>query len=289
MAADARCTASSGAFDVIDAHLHIWQLGRHGQVWPGAGDGLLYRDHPIEEALSEARAAGVARGVLVQTQEDIHDTQWLLDTADAHEFVLAVAGWVDLVHADADRHLDQLAAASKSLRSIRPMVQHRPADWLDDPRLDPALRRLAALGLRFEALVMPQHLASLIRVADRHPGLLVILNHAAKPDLTQSLDDHWVQSIAAIAARPNVVCKLSGLLTETPAPPEPAILARCVDVLLMHFGPRRLLWGSDWPVVKRRADYRGWLDLARNLVPPEHRGAIFEANALRCYGSAAWA
>ena len=163
------------------------------------------------------------------------------------------------------------------------MVQHRQADWYDDPGLDAGYRAMAIHGLRLDALVRVQHLAALDRLAARFPELPIVIDHAAKP-VIDSADgyDQWHAAMAPLAGRPNVHCKLSGLLTECGSAPPEAIVPYVGSILSM-FGPERVMWGSDWPVLELASTYGDWLELARWLVPTAQQAQVFGGTAARFY------
>lgn len=256
---------------MIDAHVHVWRIGEHGCVWPGADLPEIYRDFDLDD-LREAAGDAVEGVVLVQSQENAVDTSWLLGLADP--LIRGVVGWADLQAPDSERQVRELAGHG-SLKGLRPMVQDREADWYD--RADDAA--LAAMGearLVLDALVRPRHLESLTRLAARHPGLTIVIDHAAKPDFGDLAS--WERAMRAIARHANVHAKFSGLLTEPDA-----VVADVFGTLWEAFGPERLIWGSDWPVLTLAADYREWLAMAEDLVPLEHQDAVFGANARRVY------
>jgi L-fuconolactonase len=193
-----------------------------------------------------------------------------------------VVGWTDLKAADAPQRLRALAAHHK-LKGLRPMVQAEAADWLDDPAIDPAAAAMAEVGLCFDALVLPRHLPSLLRFARRHPALAIVIDHAAKPEIAGGGTPGWTQDMAALAALPNVWCKLSGLLTEAGEHTGIDDIRPYVDRLIAMFGTGRLIWGSDWPVLRLAGDYAGWLEMCRRLVPAEAHYAVFGGNAATFY------
>ncbi len=162
------------------------------------------------------------------------------------------------------------------------MVQDREAGWYDAPGLDPALAAMTALQLVFEALVRPRHLPSLLRLAQRHPDLAILINHGAKP--VPGDVDSWAEQMEILARLPNVSCKFSGLLTELPAAEPSQALAAIFDHLWNAFGAERLVWGSDWPVLELAGTYTGWAVECRRLIPLAHHEALFETNARRIYG-----
>jgi len=265
---------------MIDAHVHVWTPGAHGCMWPTSDLPALHRSFDLDDF----RAAGtesVARVMLVQSQEDARDTAWLLALAKREPLVAGVIGWTDLDAPDAPAAIAELAAAPR-LRGLRPMVQDRAADWYDDPRLDAALAAMTRAKLVLDALVRPRHLASLARAARRHPALSIVVDHAGKPDFGDLVG--WDEATRALADCPNVAVKLSGLLTELGPDHDPALIDRVVALLWEAFGPTRLIWGSDWPVLTLAGSYGGWLARARALVPAAAYPAVFGGNAARIYG-----
>lgn len=270
---------------MIDAHHHLWRIGRPECLWPTPAEGSIYRDHEIAEYRVLAADAGVRRSILVQSQESSEDTRWLLDVAEVEPLIGGVVGWADLAAPDAQSVVGALAAGPK-LVGLRPMVQDRAAGWYDDPALEPAWQAMLRHGLRLDALVRVPHLASLGRLARRYPELQIVVDHAAKPRIGKAEGfGAWYPEIARVAEFPNVSCKLSGLLTEClPDRRRPEIIAPYVAALVDLFGPQRLMWGSDWPVLDLAGDFHSWLMMARQLVPQPAHPAVFELTACRFYG-----
>ncbi len=268
---------------MIDAHQHVWQLGRNGCVWPTEAEASIFRDYGLADFRAEAAPCGVARTVLVQSQENAVDTDWLLDLAEGDELVAGVVGWADFGAPDAPARIAALAARPK-LKALRPMVQDKAADWYDDPALEPAFTAMVELGLRLDALVRVPHLAALDRLAARFPQLAIVIDHAAKPRIdAEDGFAEWHAAIAPLAARQRVFCKLSGLLTECGSAP-PEAIEPYAEAILELFGPERTMWGSDWPVLELASSYAEWHELARACVPAAARTGVFERTAVRFYG-----
>ena len=269
----------------IDAHQHFWTLARGDYGWLTPELDALYRDFSPEDLRPHLARERIDRTVLVQAAPTLAETHHLLELARRTEFVAAVVGWVDLE--DPDVALAELAR-EPLLRGVRPMIQDEPdPEWMLGPSLDPALRGLAALGLRFDALVQPRHLVPLLRFVERHPDLPVVIDHGAKPDIASGAFDDWAEPLAALARSGDVYCKLSGLITEAGPEWKPADLAPYVDHLLQVFGPARLLWGSDWPVVDLAGGHSSWCDATRVLLSGlsnEDRAQILGRTAARFYG-----
>jgi L-fuconolactonase len=274
----------------IDAHAHFWQIGRHDCTWPPTRLAAIHRDFLPDDWKHEARAAGIDAAIAVQSQPSARDTDWLLQLAGADPRIAGVVGWVDLAGCDATDRIAALAQQPK-LRGLRPMLQDMPDDdWLLQPGLTPAIEAMVAHDLCFDALVRPRHLPYLLRFAERHPGLRVVIDHAAKPDIAGAAFEPWRTYIAALTGFSNVTCKLSGLVAEAGDAWRPDDLRPYIEHLLETFGPRRLLWGSDWPVVNLAADYSRWFDLADALthLAGAERAALFGGNAVRIYRIETW-
>jgi L-fucono-1,5-lactonase len=270
----------------IDAHQHFWRIDRGDYGWLTPGLGAIYRDFlPAHLAPIVARRC-IDATILVQAAPTVAESRFLLDLAAATPLVVGVVGWVPFAALDAPNQIASLAQ-HPLLVGLRPMVQDEPDDdWLLRPALRAAFDTLIAHRLVFDALVLPRHLTRLARLLDRHPDLVVVVDHGAKPRIREGEIDAWRADMSIIAAHPNVACKLSGLLTEAPDDAGLAVLQPYIDALLELFGPRRLLWGSDWPVVELAGGYDRWHAMAhqalRSLNAVE-RGAVFGGNAVRVY------
>jgi L-fuconolactonase len=275
---------------VVDAHFHCWRLDRGDYGWLTPALAPIYRDVSIADWQREARSHGVQGGILVQAAPTEAETRFLLDEARSNDAVLGVVGWIDLLAADAPQRIARLAAAEPKLRSVRPMLQDiADADWILQPQLAGALEAIAANGLVFDALIEPVHLPRARVLCERYPALRIVIDHGAKPDIAANQWEPWASAMKALAAQPNVVCKLSGLLTEAGPRPARGAARRWCEHLLECFGPRRVLWGSDWPVLELAASYREWWDDMQHVLaalPAADRQAVLGDNACRVYGVA---
>jgi L-fuconolactonase len=271
---------------MIDAHQHFWELGRHDCTWPTPDLAALYRDCMPAELEALAKPLGISGTVLVQSQESNRDTDYLCDLAQHTDFVSGLVGWVNLASPGAPARVAQLAGRPK-VRGLRPMLQDLPDASMLDEALDPGLRAMQACGLTFDALIRPRHLRHLDAFAQRWPDLRIVIDHAAKPFIALGQLDPWRDDLRAVAQRPNVFCKLSGLVTEDQNDWQPADLAPYCAHVLECFGPQRVMWGSDWPVLELRTSYSRWLEAARELtaqLSPNESAALFGTTARAFYG-----
>jgi L-fuconolactonase len=268
----------------IDAHQHIWRLARGDYGWLTPSLAPIYRDFTLDDVAPHLAAHGIQATILVQAAPTEAETAFLLQVAARNPVVAGVVGWTNFDAADA--RIDALAA-EPLLVGLRPMVQDMADnDWLLRDQLAPALAAMARHGLVFDALIRPRHLSRVTVLADRHPDLTIVLDHLGKPDIAAGGQDEWRMDFARLAERSNVVCKLSGLVTEARADWTIADLKRYVDHALSCFGPHRLLWGSDWPVVELAGGYARWRQATETLLSElaeEERAAIFGQTAQRVY------
>ena len=266
----------------IDAHQHFWLLKDREGGWPPPALEAIYRDFLPSDLQPLLEVAGISGTVLVQTMETSADTDFMLGLAEHNDFILGVVGWVDMKAGDAGEEIARHAAHSK-FKGVRPMLQDiSDVSWIDDPALDAAVHALIDNDLVFDALVLPQHLPPLLSFAHRHPDLMIVIDHGAKPLIATGHYSGWRADMAALAALPNLHCKLSGLLTER-GEQRPEAIRPYAETILELFGSERVIWGSDWPVLRLAGDYQQWLDFCYDIVPTEAHDAVFGENAQRFY------
>ena len=274
----------------VDAHHHVWDLSVRDQDWIG-GDSPLRRDFTVADLAPEARAAGVDRTVLVQTVTVAEETPEFLALAAAHDLVAAVVGWTDLTRPDVAAELARLRAlpGGRYLRGIRHQVQGEPdPEWLLRPDVRRGLAAVAEAGLVYDLVVLPHQLPACAGAAASLPGLTFVLDHLGKPPVAARTPQPWALGLRALAALPNTVCKLSGLVTEAdPASWTVDDLRPYADTVLDAFGPGRLMFGSDWPVCTLAASYGEVTAAARELtsgLSAAERAEVFDGTATRVYG-----
>jgi L-fuconolactonase len=271
----------------VDAHQHFWRLARADYGWLTPALAPIYRDFEPADLEPLLRRTGVDATVLVQAAPTVAETRFLLDIARTVPFVAGVVGWAPLDAPDAPDVVATLAR-DPHLRGLRPMIHDLPdVDWMLSPDVARGLCAIEAANLTFDALVRPPHLPNLRRLLARHPDLRVVIDHAAKPEIAAGRREPWTGDMTALARETRAWVKLSGLVTEDG--PEWSIdrLRPYVDHLLETFGPARLIFGSDWPVVSLRAGYAEWLATAETLLAGLHQDArsrVLGLNAIACYG-----
>lgn len=271
---------------MLDAHQHFWEVARRDHVWVSPDYPALYDDFGPAELAPLMKAAGVTHTVLVQAAETEAETDYLLDIASRTDFILGVVGWVDMLADGFDDRLDHYRGQQKWV-GLRPMLQSHEPSMIYDQRFRKALRRVAQLNVPFDILTFPRHLPALIDVLEETPGVHGIVDHISKPDMTRPLNEEWCSAMNALARMPNIHCKISGLVTEAGADWSAAQIRPFVEFVANAFGPKRLVFGSDWPVCRLAASYAEVVDLARDILGslfgPEDMSAIMEKNGKAFY------
>lgn len=277
---------------MIDAHHHVWDLAVRDQDWiRGAAMAPIARSFALDELRPQAAAQGVTATVVVQTVVGPDETPELLALAEADPLVAAVTGWADLTAPGLADDLAALAAGpgGRWLRAVRHQVQHEPdPGWLARPDVVAGLRTVAAAGLAYELLVLPHQLPAAVEAVRAVPGGRFVLDHCGKPPVASGGPGTWAADVRALAGLPNVVCKLSGLVTEARWDDwSVAALAPFADVVLDAFGPDRVMAGSDWPVCLLAATYAQVWDAHREVLgglSDTERDAVLDGTARRTYG-----
>lgn len=269
----------------IDSHHHLWKVERGDYHWM-PDDGPLHHDYLPEDLKPQLDAAKIDGTILVQAAMTVAETEWLLQLANRPDsFVYGVCGWVPLDTDDAVKHLEWFAQQQKAV-SVRPMLQDLPEDdWIAQPTVVENLKRLPALGMRFEVLSFPPQLPHAFRALEQVPDVPVLINHLSKPTY-RHMQPEWQQWMRAFAGRENAYCKISGMVTEVGPDWQTDDFRAHVDFVLEHFGPRRIMFGSDWPVCRLAAEYHQVITLADTLtasLDDTQQAAFWGGNAAAFY------
>jgi L-fuconolactonase len=247
----------------------------------------IRRDFLPGDLESEIAAAGVGGVVTVQARQTLEETGWLLDLAVQHTFIRGVVGWVPLADARAGEILARLAGHA-GLKGVRHVLHDEPDDfYMLREDFNAGLRAVTRAGLVYDILIFERHLPQTIEFVDRHPDQVFVVDHIAKPRIRDGAMSPWRERLRELARRPNVFCKISGMVTEADWDSwTGAQLRPCFDAALDAFGPRRLMFGSDWPVCLLACGYGPWHALVSRWIEPlspGEREAILAGTATRVY------
>lgn len=272
--------------DRIDAHHHLWHYRASEFGWIGDEMATLQRDFLVDDLLRETQSAGIGATVVVQARESLEETRWLLECARSSPTVRGVVGWAPLNSERLPEMISSFEAGDK-LVGFREIVQGKPAGYLDQPDFNRGIRELTALGLTYDILIHEHQLVEAARFVDRHPHQRFVLDHAAKPKIARQELEPWRTHCHELAQRPNVSCKLSGLVTEADWKHwTMETLTPYLDVCVEAFGPKRLLAGSDWPVCLLACGYSQWWKLLEDYFAgfsDDETRLIFRENARSFY------
>lgn len=271
----------------IDAHQHFWRVERGDYRWLSKDLGVLYQNYLPDDLKPILDAQQIDGTVVVQAADTLAETYYLLSLADHYEWILGVVGWVDMNQPEAVQQIAELAQNPKFV-GVRPMIQDIPdPDWMLKPELDPAFQALIEHELCFDALVHPKHLANLHTLLKRYPKLKCVIDHGAKPAIHAQQFEDWAEAMRKLASETQAYCKLSGLVTEAGKDWSAQQLKPYAGVLLQAFGAERLMFGSDWPVIKLAANYEEWVATVEELIgelTAQERMKIWGESAGRFYG-----
>jgi predicted TIM-barrel fold metal-dependent hydrolase len=282
---------ASGA---VDAHHHLWSPSDPGQGWLADPALAAIRRRFDLQDLHDAVRGGVGgrtvtATVLVQSVARTDESERLLATAGDDDVVAAVVGWVDLT-GDVPAQLERLQAGygGHLLRGVRHLVQDEPdPQWLLREDVLVGLRALIDADLPYDVLVRPPQLPAAVELSRRLPALRLVLDHAGKPDLASGDLESWSRDVRDLARSEQVVCKVSGLVTEANHQRwSLADLRPAWHTVLDAFGPRRLLFGSDWPVCLLAASWDRWAAVVAELIAalsPDEADALLTTTATATY------
>jgi L-fuconolactonase len=270
----------------VDAHHHLWQYSPEEYGWIDSSMQTLQRDFLTADLASVCREAGVDATIAVQARQTLAETHWLLSLAAENDLIRGVVGWADIAADDFAATLPALAA-NPLLKGLRHVVQAEPDGFLEAPAFNRGIAALQGTNLVYDILIFARQLPEAIRFVDRYPNQSFVLDHIAKPSIAAGEIEFWDKAIRELARRPNVACKLSGMVTEAEWHTwTPDSLRPYFDTVLEAFGSGRLMAGSDWPVLNVACSYSRWWQVLDGWFAPlasEERALIEGHTAARIY------
>jgi L-fuconolactonase len=260
---------STAPVELIDAHVHVWDPGAREHAWLAAHPALRRRFLPADLDPGRHELAGM---VVVQADcrddEGLDEVAWIGALAGRDRRIRAIVAFAPLERGErVAEHLEALARFPL-VAGVRRLLQDEPAALMGDPAFVAGVRRLGPARLTFDACVTHAQLPALTRLARGCPDVTFVLDHLGKPDVRGGRLDPWREDLRTLAARPNVVCKLSGLTAEAAAAWTDADVAPFLAHAIDAFGPARCMLGSDWPLVTQTASHERWTDAVLASLSP---------------------
>jgi L-fuconolactonase len=256
---------------IIDAHHHVWDLTVRDQDWI-IGDAMapIRRNYSMQDLRIATADLGIERTILVQTVTDYAETPELLALANADPMIAGVVGWLDIDSPSAIDHLDSYLnlIGAEYLVGIRDISQgHADPQYLARPNVLKNVKTLGGKGLTYDLLARTRELPSAIELVKSAPDVQFVMDHISKPFIAEGEIEPWKTLMTTLATFPNVVCKVSGMVTEADwANWKTEDFRPYVDILIEEFGAQRLLFGSDWPVCTLAGSYLQVVELAKSVT-----------------------
>ncbi|NCI46913.1 amidohydrolase family protein [Sediminibacterium soli] len=266
----------------IDAHQHFWQY-HAGMEWISDEMSVIRRDFTPADLLPLLQQSGIDGCVAVQANQSEAETDYLLDFANRYDFIRGVVGWVNLRAANIE---EKLAGYRQHphIKGFRHILQGEAPEFMLERSFVHGIGCLHKYAFTYDILVYPRHLTAVKELVAAFPQQAFVIDHLAKPEIRSGKTDEWAKQLRAIAAYPNVHCKVSGMVTEADWHNwRQADLVPYLDVVTEAFGTDRLIYGSDWPVCLVAASYGQSVDIIRNYYSAAEQEKILGANAVQFY------
>ncbi|GGW22026.1 amidohydrolase family protein [Arenibacter certesii] len=273
---------------IIDSHQHFWKYNPKKHAWINEEMSVIRRDFLPSDLQTVYAENGVDGCVAVQADQNLQETDFLLELAHDNDFIKGVVGWVDLRNENVERDLEKYAS-DKKLKGYRHIVQgEEDHNFLLRPNFLNGISKLEQYNAVYDILVFPHQLSATLEFVKQFPNQKFVIDHIAKPYIKDGFFDGWAVLMKEIAKQENVYCKVSGLITEadynswTPEQMHPYM-----ELVLNAFGPSRCMYGSDWPVCLVAGKYSQVKQLTTNFIASlsaEEQKAIMGGNAVSFYG-----
>ena len=243
-------TTTSGK--IIDAHQHVWDPARARYDWLSPELAPIDTKMTFDELKPSLVRAGVDATVLVQSADNDEDTALMLDVAAANPEIVAIVAFAPLEQPEVVAARAETFHANSLIVGVRNLIHNLPDPaWLLRPDVDAGLGVLEDAGLTFDLVaVLPEHLALVPIVVERHPNLRIVIDHLAKPPIGMGDREPWWSLIQEASSSPNVYAKVSGLYSAVGASGSwtPDAVRPYLHHALDCFGANRLMYGGDWPI-----------------------------------------
>ena len=251
---------------IIDSHQHFWNYNPERDTWIDESMQALKKNFLPENLKPILIDNGIDGCISVQADQSYQETEFLLKCASNNNFIKGVVGWVDLCSPDLEKKLKRYST-DKKLKGVRHIVQSESKEYLLRKDVQVGISKLSNSNLTFDLLVTPIQLQSAIKLVKTFPNQKFVLDHIAKPRISEPLSKTWVNDIINLSKQDNVFCKISGLVTETKGYNFLEVdFLPFLDIIFQYFGFDRIMYGSDWPVCLLAAQYKKVLDIITDYL-----------------------
>jgi L-fuconolactonase len=279
-------------FPIIDAHLHLWDPNHFRMSWLD-NNPVLEQRYELAEYREHTKNIAVEAMIYLQTEVETPyaflEAQWAVERAKIDPRIQGIVPWAPLEYGDRARaFLAALKQLDPRIKGVRRIIQFEPdLAFCLQPDFIRGVQILPEYGFSFDICIDYRQMANTITLVHQCPHTSFILDHIGKPNIKQHMLDPWREQIQELASFPNVMCKVSGLVTEADhAHWSPADLAPYVAHVLGAFGEDRVAFGGDWPVVLEASSYARWIETLDTLtehLSPQAKLKLWAENARRFY------
>lgn len=271
----------------IDAHQHFWIFDPVRDAWIDHSMKKIQRDLLPENLWPILKKNGFDGCVTVQSDQSEEENEFHLRNAAEHEMIKGIVGWVDLQAENLDERLAYYSGFEK-MKGFRHVLQgEKQRDFMLRPAFLKGIGLLQKYNFTYDILIFKDQLGYAADFAGRFPDQPFVLDHIAKPDIRNGDIADWKNGIVALSKHENVLCKLSGMITEADWHQwKPEDFAPYLDVVTEAFGTNRLMFGSDWPVCCVAGNYEQVVGLVESYFAnfsENEKKMIFGDNAAKFY------
>lgn len=270
----------------LDSHQHFWNYSAEQYPWiqPSWPIKRTFLPGDLAPLLTQAELDGC---IAVQARQTLEESRWLLELADQSSIIKGVVGWVDLRSDKVEEQLAQFASHPKFV-GVRHVVQDEPDDdFMVRSDFLRGISKLKQFKLSYDILIYPKQLPAAIKLVQQFPEQPFVLDHIAKPHIKDCTLSPWREQIQELAKAPNLLCKVSGMVTEAKWQGwRYDHFVPYLEVISEAFGVDRLMYGSDWPVCLLAGSYPQVYSLTRRYFASQSEAAkakIFGGNAAHFY------
>lgn len=271
----------------LDAHQHFWKYNPKKHEWINDDMKVIQKNFLPDDLLPLLSEHQIDGCVAVQADESFHETAFLIDLADEYQEIKAVVGWADLASDDLDKDLDQFSSHSK-LKGYREVLQSKPVEYMLRKEFIRGIEKIGKRGYTYDILIFHNQLEATLKFLKSSPEQAFVIDHLAKPNIKLGIWREWKKELSLIAERDYVSCKISGMVTEANWKDwKKEDFQQYMEITLELFGPKRLMFGSDWPVCLVAGAYEQVFDLVdrfTDTLSPSEKNQILGKNAADFYG-----
>ncbi len=276
----------------VDTHVHFWDSSVIDYPWLAGAPAIA---HPhLPEDLERARAGvSLELAAIVFEEADclpahaLREAEWITAMAEQEPRIRGIVASAPLEEGEGARPHLQALAELPLVKGIRRLIQGEPLGFCTAPDFVRGVQLLPEYGFSFDLCIYHPQMGDVLELVGQCPDVSFLLDHIGKPGIADGIMQPWKDQLRELASRPDIHCKLSGVTTEADhANWNRDELRPYIEHVLDCFGPDRVVFGSDWPVVNMAADYVTWFDIVQDSIShfsAEAQRKIMHDNGMRFY------